>query len=183
LGDLRLVQRGFAAVGAALLGQGDALALPVPDKRSFELGERTHHGEQQGGHRGVLSGKGELFLHELHPHPLAGQRADGAPQIVEVAGPTGPSNAPAGCPGPRAWTSAWELVELDPGNAGYRRDLSISYERLAGLAAAEGRTTDARTLYQQGLDIARELVELDPGNAIYRNDVAWFQQRLTESSR
>jgi hypothetical protein len=83
LGDLFLVQRRFPApVGAALFGQGDAFALSVTQQGSFELGERTHHRQQQGGHRGVVPGEDELLLHELHPHPLTGLRPHGAAQIL-----------------------------------------------------------------------------------------------------
>ncbi len=74
-----------AAVGAALLGQRDALALALTDQRSLKLGERTHHGQQQGGHRRVLTGEGELFGDELHLHALGGQLTHDPAQIVEIA--------------------------------------------------------------------------------------------------
>ncbi|MGH3869709.1 MAG: trypsin-like peptidase domain-containing protein [Pseudonocardiaceae bacterium] len=44
--------------------------------------------------------------------------------------------------------------ELEPGNTTYRRDLSISYERLADLAREAGRSGDAETLYRQSLTVA-----------------------------
>jgi hypothetical protein len=70
---------GFAAgVGAALFGCGDALALAFQDQGAFEFGEGAHDRQQQGGHRGVLAGEGEVLLDELHPHSLAGQGAHGA---------------------------------------------------------------------------------------------------------
>ncbi|NLG22239.1 MAG: hypothetical protein GX555_12515, partial [Actinomycetales bacterium] len=42
-------------------------------------------------------------------------------------------------------------TELEPGNTTYRRDLSISYNKLADLALAAGRSGDAEALYRQSL--------------------------------
>lgn len=68
---------GFAAgVGAALLGGGDAFALAFEDEGAFELGEGAHDRQQQGGHRGVLAGEGEVFLDELDAYAFAGQGSD-----------------------------------------------------------------------------------------------------------
>jgi len=62
-----------AGVDAALLGRGDALALAFADQGALELGEGAHDRQQQGGHRGVFAGEGEVLRDELHPDPLAGQ--------------------------------------------------------------------------------------------------------------
>jgi hypothetical protein len=69
-----------------LLGRGDALALPFQNQSPFELGERAHNRQQQGGHRGVLAGEGQVFLDELDPYALAGQGSHEVAQVVEVAG-------------------------------------------------------------------------------------------------
>lgn len=58
-------------------------ALTLTDQGSFELGERAPHRQHQCGHRGVIPGEGELFLHELDLHA-----ADGGTQVVEIAGET-----------------------------------------------------------------------------------------------
>src|ERR1700741_2468571 len=66
LGDLLRSQGRLAArVFSGCLRDGDALALPFPEERAFELSERTHHGEQQFAHRIGLLGECEAFLDEL----------------------------------------------------------------------------------------------------------------------
>jgi len=62
-------------------------------------------------------------------------------------------------------------VELDPANAGYKRDLSVSYERLGDLLTREGERAAARRYYEQALGIRERLVELDPANAGYKIDL------------
>ena len=72
----------------------------------------------------------------------------------------------------RAWgklDEAWKLYQRCRGAAeelvqvrdtpGDQRDLSVSYERIAGIYGAQGRLEEALKLYQQGLKIAEELVQ------------------------
>ena len=61
-----------------------------------------------------------------------------------------------------------ELTELEPGNTTYRRDLSISYERLADLASRAGELRTARELVDQAVEIRRAIHRLEP----HRVDVA-----------
>nr|WHV02988.1 hypothetical protein pVN3_00775 [Salmonella enterica subsp. enterica serovar Typhimurium var. monophasic 4,[5],12:i:-] len=62
-----LRRQGFlpATVGPALLGERDALALPLADQGAFELGERAHYRQHQVRHRRVLAGEGQMLLKEL----------------------------------------------------------------------------------------------------------------------
>ncbi|MGH3864686.1 MAG: tetratricopeptide repeat protein, partial [Pseudonocardiaceae bacterium] len=76
-----------------------------------------------------------------------------------------------------------ELAELEPGNTTYRRDLSISYERLADLAREAGRSGDAETLYRQSLTVREELAELEPGNTTYRRDLSISYNKLADLAR
>jgi tetratricopeptide (TPR) repeat protein len=69
---------------------------------------------------------------------------------------------------------------LEPGNTTYRRDLSISYERLADLAREAGRSGDAEALYRQALQVAEELTELEPGNTTYRRDLSISYNKLAD---
>ncbi|MGH3928300.1 MAG: hypothetical protein ACRDTT_36475, partial [Pseudonocardiaceae bacterium] len=69
---------------------------------------------------------------------------------------------------------------LEPGNTTYRRDLSISYNKLADLALAAGRSVDAEALYRQALQVAEELTELEPGNTTYRRDLSISYERLAD---
>src|SRR5664280_365203 len=75
-----------ALVDTAVLGQRDALALSLTDQCPFELGERSHDRQQQGGHRGVLAGEDELLFGELPGHAPSGQLPNDPPEVLEVAG-------------------------------------------------------------------------------------------------
>jgi tetratricopeptide (TPR) repeat protein len=75
---------------------------------------------------------------------------------------------------------AAELTELEPGNTTYRRDLSISYNKLADLALAAGRSAEAEGLYRQALQVREELTELEPGNTTYRRDLSISYERLAD---
>ena len=72
------------------------------------------------------------------------------------------------------------LAEREPGNTGYQRDLSVSYERLADLARAEGDPDTARRFYTDGLDIARGLAQREPGNTGYQRDLSISYERLAD---
>ena len=67
---------------------------------------------------------------------------------------------------------AEELAAADPANTTYRRDLSLSYDNLAELAAQAGQVDRARDLYEQSLAIAEELAAADPANTTYRRDLS-----------
>ena len=43
-------------------------------------------GEHEACHGGIFAREGEVFFHELDPHPLAGQGLDNPAKVVEVAG-------------------------------------------------------------------------------------------------
>ena len=74
-----------APVGPALLGQGDALALPFPEQGPLELGEGPHDRQHQVRHRRVLAGEGQVLLDELDAYAAPGQLPHDAPQVVQVA--------------------------------------------------------------------------------------------------
>ncbi|MGH3821473.1 MAG: CHAT domain-containing protein [Pseudonocardiaceae bacterium] len=63
---------------------------------------------------------------------------------------------------------AERLVELDPANTDFQRDLSISYERLGGLDEAAGRSPDAQQRYSVAGDIRRGILRREP----HRTDLA-----------
>ena len=63
----------------------------------------------------------------------------------------------------RRWTAGWSA-----GSSGYRRDLSISYERLADLAREAGELETARDLVDRAVHIRRAVHRLEP----HRVDVA-----------
>ena len=55
-----------------------------------------------------------------------------------------------------------ELTELEPGNTTYRRDLSVSYERLGKIAAEAGQAEESRRCLTIALDMRRELHRQEP---------------------
>lgn len=60
-----------ALVDAALLGQGYAFALALPDQGALKFGEAAHDQDHEIGHGGVLA-DGQPFFEELDPHPPPG---------------------------------------------------------------------------------------------------------------
>lgn len=103
VGRLPGVQRlAPAFVDAGLFGQRDPFTLPFPDEGPLELGERPHHRQQERRHRGVLSGEGQVLLHEPDLHLLLGQPADDGAEVIEVPGQA---------------VHALRLLGLDPGQA------------------------------------------------------------------
>ena len=57
---------------------------------------------------------------------------------------------------------AEELIELEPENTTYRRDLSISYNKLADLAREAGELETARELVDRAVHIRRAVHRLEP---------------------
>ena len=70
------------------------------------------------------------------------------------------------------------LAKADPGNAGWQRDLSVSYERVGDVLVAQGALADALKAYRDSLAIRERLAKADPGNAGWQVDVAFAYWRL-----
>nr|AYU67961.1 hypothetical protein D0358_00092 [Escherichia coli] len=87
-GSSLLIGQGFLAapVRATLLGQGDALTLPLADQGALELSEGPHHRQHQVGHRRVLASEHQALLQELDAHAALSQLLYQATQVIEVAG-------------------------------------------------------------------------------------------------
>jgi len=66
---------------------------------------------------------------------------------------------------------AEELVMLDPDNAEFQRDVSVSYAKLGDVQLHQGDTAQALGYYEKALAVAEELVKLDPDNTEFRRDV------------
>ena len=69
-------------------------------------------------------------------------------------------------------TAAAALAEADPGNAGWRRDLSVSHNKIGDVKMARGDLTGALLAYDASMEIRKSLAEADPGNAGWRRDMA-----------
>ncbi len=87
-GSSLLIGQGFLAapVRATLLGQGDALTLPLADQGALELSEGPHHRRHQVGHGRVLASEHQALLQELDAHAALSQLLYQATQVIEVAG-------------------------------------------------------------------------------------------------
>ena len=68
----------------------------------------------------------------------------------------------------------------DPANTEWRRDLSVSREKLGDVAAAAGDLAAARGHYQAALDIRTRLAAADPANAGWQRDLAASRIQLGE---
>jgi tetratricopeptide (TPR) repeat protein len=71
-----------------------------------------------------------------------------------------------------AETVADRVAKSDPGNAGWQRDLSVSYDRVGDVQVAQGNLGAALTSYQASLTIADRLAKSDPGNAGWQRDLS-----------
>ncbi len=64
-----------------------------------------------------------------------------------------------------------ELVELDPGNAGYRRDVFISTAKLGLFAERMGDLSKAIAHFEAMVEMMTKLVAMDPANAQWKQDL------------
>jgi tetratricopeptide (TPR) repeat protein len=69
------------------------------------------------------------------------------------------------------------LAKSDPGNAGWRRDLSVSYNKVGDVQAAQGDLAGALKSYRDSLAIRDRLAQSDPGNAGWQRDLAVCTRR------
>ena len=71
-----------------------------------------------------------------------------------------------------AQSAADRLAKSDPGNAGWQRDLSVSYEKVGDVQVAQGNLGAALTSFQASLTIRERLAKSDPGNAGWQRDLS-----------
>ena len=64
------------------------------------------------------------------------------------------------------------LAKADPGNAGWQRDLSVSYDKVGDVLVAQGNLAEALKSYQDSLAISERLAKADPGNAGWQRDLS-----------
>ncbi|NOG71197.1 tetratricopeptide repeat protein, partial [Roseicella sp. DB1501] len=73
---------------------------------------------------------------------------------------------------------AERLVQADPGNAGWQRDLSVSRNKIGDVLVAQGNLPAALQAYRDGLAIAERLAQADPGNAGWQRDLSVSYDRV-----
>jgi hypothetical protein len=78
--------------------------------------------------------------------------------------------------------SAEKLAAQDPGNAGWQRDLAISYGRIALIDARQGERERALAAFREGRAVIARLREASPDHAILASDLAWFDAEIAKLS-
>src|SRR5216684_233628 len=73
---------------------------------------------------------------------------------------------------------AERLAQSDPGNAGWQRDLSVSYNEIGDVLVAQGNLPEALKSFRDGLGIAERLAQSDPGNAGWQRDLSACYDRV-----
>jgi hypothetical protein len=74
------------------------------------------------------------------------------------------------------------LAAADPGNAGWQRDLAVSYGRVAMVETGQGARDKALSGYRSGRDILARLKAQSPDDAQLPKDLAWFESQITALS-
>jgi tetratricopeptide (TPR) repeat protein len=64
------------------------------------------------------------------------------------------------------------LAQADPGNAGWQRDLSVSFNKVGDVLVAQGNLPEALKSYRDSLTIRDRLAQADPGNAGWQRDLS-----------
>jgi tetratricopeptide (TPR) repeat protein len=76
-----------------------------------------------------------------------------------------------------------EKLAKHPGNAGWQRDLSVSYGKLGDVQSAQGDLAGALKSYRDSLAIAEKLSKQDPGNAGWQSDLSRSYIRVGDVQR
>ena len=71
-----------------------------------------------------------------------------------------------------AGAMADRLAKADPNNAGWQRDLSVSYNKVGDVLVAQGNLAEALASYKDSLAIADRLAKADPNNAGWQRDLS-----------
>jgi eukaryotic-like serine/threonine-protein kinase len=71
-----------------------------------------------------------------------------------------------------------KLAAQDPSNAGWQRDLSVSFERIGDVQRAQGNLEAALKAYEDGLAIREKLAAQDPSNAEWQRDLSVSFERI-----
>ena len=75
------------------------------------------------------------------------------------------------------------LAKADPGNAGWQRDLSVSYAKLANAYRTAGQLPQAREQLTAGRTIIARLTETYPDWSQWKKDLAWFDGQIAALSK
>ena len=70
------------------------------------------------------------------------------------------------------------MAKVDPENAVWQRDLSLSYSRVGDALMAQSNLAEALKSYQEGLAVADRLAKSDPENADWQRDVSISYKKI-----
>jgi tetratricopeptide (TPR) repeat protein len=70
------------------------------------------------------------------------------------------------------------LVEQDPSNAGWQRELAVAHSRVGDVLQAQGKLGEAQAAFAENLAISRRLAEQDPSNAGWQRELALAHSRV-----
>jgi tetratricopeptide (TPR) repeat protein len=76
-----------------------------------------------------------------------------------------------------------QLTKEDPSNAGWQRDLSVSYEKVGDGLSAQGDLPGALKNYRDSLAIRDQLTKEDPSNAGWQRDLSVSYEKTGEVLR
>ena len=75
------------------------------------------------------------------------------------------------------------LAARDPDNAGWQRDLALSFGRVAQVLARQDNLDEAQSGFGTGRTIVARLQAQSPDNATLPKDLAWFDSQLAQLGR
>jgi hypothetical protein len=75
------------------------------------------------------------------------------------------------------------LAKADPGNAGWQRDLALSYGRVAIVKVQQGAREDALGALRHGRNIISRLARQSPSNATLPIDLTWFDSQIAAQEK
>lgn len=67
----------------------------------------------------------------------------------------------------------------DPANAGWQRDVFVSYFKLSEVATQQGDQDAAREYFTTAKGIIEPLAKKDSSNRTWQNDLAWVDEQLS----
>ena len=91
--------------------------------------------------------------------------------LVDLAQRRGSLND-AQCWATTAFQITKEKAARDPSNSDWQRDLSVSYNKVAGILEAQGERKQAQAHYEKSLAISEKLAARDPSNSDWQRDLS-----------
>jgi tetratricopeptide (TPR) repeat protein len=186
-----LVRRGKQATEAGHFDEADRLLGQAVDRETAAVAEHQIRVAE------LMAARGDNAATQLHredaarfyeaaaaklPADAAEQRAVYLTQAGEMHETYG--NSAAALKSYRdGLTIADRLAKSDPGNAGWQRDLALSYGLVAKVEARQGAHADGLRDFRQGRDIVARLARESPDNAILHNDLAWFDDQIATHNK